>query len=84
VDLIGRELVLLSVATEQTLEWPETARFDRPRERLLDELCNGDSRDQFACLLELTHSLADAAKRLSDAIGLRFFSHSETFRSQIL
>jgi uncharacterized alpha-E superfamily protein len=83
VDLIGRELVLLSTATEQELDWQEAARFERPRERLLDDLCNGQAPEQFAFLLELTRGLAEAAKRLSDDIGLRFFSHSETFRSQL-
>jgi uncharacterized circularly permuted ATP-grasp superfamily protein/uncharacterized alpha-E superfamily protein len=84
VELIGRELALLSAATEQALDWSEMERFARPRAQLLEELCGGDSPDEFASLLALTRSLSDAAKGLSDAIGLRFFSHSETFRSQIL
>jgi uncharacterized alpha-E superfamily protein len=84
VDAIGRELAFLSDATEQELDWPAAARFHRPRRQLLEELCGGSGPEQFGALLELARSLAQSARRLSDLIGLRFFSHSESLRSQIL
>ncbi len=84
VDLIGRELAQLSAGTRQQIAWNEERRFAGPRERLLDALSNGASTEPFRALLELTRNLAESGKRLSDEIGLRFFSHSETLRSQIL
>jgi uncharacterized circularly permuted ATP-grasp superfamily protein/uncharacterized alpha-E superfamily protein len=84
VDVVSRELALLAAATEQRLEWNEGARFEAPRERLLEQLCGGEAGDQFGALLELTGALKLAAQHLSDRIGLRFFSHAETLRSQIV
>lgn len=84
VDLIARELGQLCAATGQDLEWQEPALFERPRERLLVELCERDSQEQFHHLLALTRTLIGAAKSLSNRIGLRYFSHSEPLRSQIV
>jgi uncharacterized circularly permuted ATP-grasp superfamily protein/uncharacterized alpha-E superfamily protein len=84
VALIGRELAELGAATEQGLDWPETARFDRPRELLLVELCGRDGNDGLPQVLALTAGLMRAARALSNRIGLRYFSHSEPLRSQIV
>ena len=82
--LIGRELAELAAATEQGLEWSEAARFDRPREILLVELCGRDADEGFPHLLSLTAGLVRAARDLSNRIGLRYLSHSEPMRSQIV
>jgi uncharacterized circularly permuted ATP-grasp superfamily protein/uncharacterized alpha-E superfamily protein len=83
-SLIARELAQLAAATEQGLDWAETARFDKPREVLLVELCARDAQDEFTQLLALTGGLVRAARALSNRIGLRYFSHSEPLRSQIV
>jgi len=82
-SLIGRELAELAAATEQGLDWSEAARFDRPREVLLVELCGRDDAEGFPQILALTSGLVRAARELSNRIGLRYFSHSEPLRSQI-
>ena len=81
--IIDRELGELCATTAQSLEWPEPALFDRPREPLLVELSGRDPHEQFAHLLALTRRLVAAAKLLSNRIGMRYFSHSEPLRSQI-
>ena len=84
VELIGRELTQLGAGTKQVISWAEERRFAGSRAGLLDELCNGPPGDPFRSLLALVRGLAEAGKRLSDEIGLRYFSHSESLRSQIL
>ena len=84
VASIDRELSQLRAATEQDLPWTEAAAFARPRERLLVELCERDAEDQHWRLNERTAALIVSAKDLSNRIGLRYFSHSEALRSQIV
>lgn len=81
--IIERELRELCAATGQSLDWPETALFDRPREALLVELSGRDAQEQFEHLLAMVRRLVAAAKLLSNRIGMRYFSHSEPLRSQI-
>lgn len=83
VALIGRELAALDTDTGQGLAWPEAALFERPRERLLVELCRRDAQGGFTPLLEFTGTLIRAGRALSNRVGLRYFSHSEPLRSQI-
>ncbi len=83
VALIGRELAELSAATGHRLDWAAPAHFDRPRERLLAQLCARDAQGAFAPLQALTATLAADARSLSSRVGLRYFSHSEPLRSQI-
>ncbi len=82
VSLIAHELGGLCAATEQVVEWPETAYFDRPHEVLLVALCSRDAGEQYHHLLGLAQALIASAKTLSNRIGLRYFSHSEQLRSQ--
>ena len=84
VELIGRELAQLSAGTGQQIAWTEGRRFAGPRARLLAQLSDGTGEDPFGALLEMARQLAESGKRLSDEIGLRYFSHAETLRSQIL
>jgi uncharacterized alpha-E superfamily protein len=84
VDLIDRELDQLGVATGHGLEWLELARFGHPRERQLVALCVRDGDGGFPAMTEFTASLIRAARELSNRIGLRYFSHSEPLRSQIV
>jgi len=82
--IIGRELLALSEATGQVLDWPEAGWFERPRELLLGELCGLEAGAQYVRLLALTQALIDAARALSSRIGLRYFSHSDSLRSQLV
>jgi len=84
VGIIDRELGELCEATQQQFAWKEAAAFERPRELLLVELCARDPEERFPGLEALTRALVASAKSLSDHIGLRYFSHSEPLRSQIL
>jgi uncharacterized alpha-E superfamily protein len=82
--VIGHALAELTAATGQSLDWPDSARFSRPREVALVELCERNGEDRFANLLELAQTLVASAKDLSTRIGLRVFSHSQPLRSHVL
>ena len=58
-------------------EMPDIAlNVPDPRAWSLEALCTRDENGQYAALLELLQSCIDAAFRLSDAIGTRYFTHS--------
>lgn len=80
--LIARELGELGAGTGQSVDWPQAACFDRPRELLLTELCGHDAGGSFGALRGLAAELAAGARDLSNRIGMRYFSHSEPLRSQ--
>ena len=84
VDLIARELGELCAATAQRVDWQEAAVFALPRQPLLSQLCGRDASGGFADFIALTRTLIASARNLSDRIGLRYFSHSESLRSQIV
>ena len=84
VELIGRELAQLCSATGQRMEWNEPAFFEQPRQLLLSRLCRREVHESFADLLALTRTLITSAKSLSNGVGLRYFSHSDPLRSQIV
>ncbi|HYA66231.1 MAG TPA: circularly permuted type 2 ATP-grasp protein [Burkholderiaceae bacterium] len=84
VELIGRELGKLCAATGQRIEWKETAIFEPSHHLLLSRLCERDDPEPFADLLALTRALIASAKSLSNSVSLRYFSHSEAMRSQIV
>ena len=84
VDLIGRELKELCATTGQRIEWSEPERFARPRHLLLSELCARDGEPSCTHLPKLARALIASARSLSNDIGLRFFSHSESLRNQIV
>jgi len=81
---IARELALLSEATGHAFAWAEAGYFLRSRELLLVELCRRDPQDRYVNLLERARALVAAARSLSNRLGLRYFSHSEPLRSQIV
>ncbi len=84
VELIGRELTQLCASTGQQIEWDEPALFGQSRQLLLSRFCQREVQEPFADLLALTGKLIASAKALSNGIGLRYFSHSEPLRSQIV
>jgi len=83
-ELIGREVTQLCVATAQQIEWSGPALFAQPRQLVLSQLCQREGQEPFCDLMRLTRTLISSAKSLSNSIGLRYFSHSELLRSQIV
>jgi uncharacterized alpha-E superfamily protein len=63
-------------------EVPEIAlTVPDPQSWSLDELCERDAEGRYAKLEDLLQVCTDAAYRLSDDLGARYFTHSETRHS---
>ena len=58
-------------------------RLRQPDIADLPTLCEADAIGDFVSLQALLHTLGDAAGELSDAIALRYFSHTDDARRSV-
>ncbi len=76
VHVARRELARLPGGAAEAAALPGPA--DWPA---LTLLCRTDERGRYAALIEFAHQLTAAAHAVSDAVGARYFSHADDYRT---